>query len=83
MDPAAAVHHEHHRGDVDGRQGDVDHGDDSSPDGGGCGAGVLEEGGDDVGAGLLLRRARHLRGHPVQLGAGPLGDHGQDSSSDR
>nr|WP_244941955.1 hypothetical protein [Streptomyces rubrogriseus] len=95
---AAAVHHEHGRGDVDGRQGDVDHGGDPSPDRDGCGAGVLEEGVDDVGGdtggedrarlppraqlreqpGRLLGRAGLAGGDGVQLGAGPLGDHGQE-----
>ncbi|MFE2749525.1 hypothetical protein ACFXKX_35295 [Streptomyces scopuliridis] len=32
VEPAAAVHHEHPRGDVDGRQGDVAHGGDPGPD---------------------------------------------------
>ncbi|MFB8085004.1 hypothetical protein [Streptomyces sp. NPDC055992] len=43
VEPSAVVHHEHGRGDVDGRQGDVDHSGDPGPDHGGCGAGVLEE----------------------------------------
>ncbi|MFD8546005.1 hypothetical protein [Streptomyces sp. NPDC059649] len=40
MEPAAAVHHEHHRGDVDGRQCDVDHSGNAGPDRGGRGTGV-------------------------------------------
>jgi len=43
VEAAAFVHHEHRRGDVDGRQGDVDHGGDPGPDRGSRGAGVLEE----------------------------------------
>ncbi|MDX3697849.1 hypothetical protein PV726_48385 [Streptomyces europaeiscabiei] len=98
VEAAALVHHEHGRGDVDGRQGDVDHGGDPGPDGSSRGAGVLEEGVDDVdghlggadravlpllaqlreGLGLLLGRAGLAGGHLVQLGAGPLGDHGQE-----
>lgn len=35
VEVAAVVHHEHGRGDVDGRQGDVDHGRDAGPDHGG------------------------------------------------
>lgn len=38
-----AVHHEHDRGDVDGRQGHVNHGDDSGPNRGGGRAGALKE----------------------------------------
>jgi hypothetical protein len=40
-EPVAAVHHEHRRGDVHGRQGDIDHGGDPGPDGRRCGRGVL------------------------------------------
>jgi hypothetical protein len=48
-EPVAAVHHEHRRGDVHGRQGDIDHGGDPGPDGRRCGRGVLQEGVDGVG----------------------------------
>ncbi|GAA3914383.1 hypothetical protein GCM10023084_77570 [Streptomyces lacrimifluminis] len=48
VEAATFVHHEHRRGDVDGRQGDVDHGGDPGPDRGSRGTGVLEEGVDDV-----------------------------------
>ncbi|POX58774.1 hypothetical protein C3492_35960 [Streptomyces sp. Ru62] len=44
VEAAAVVHHEHGRGDVDGRQGDVNHGGDPGPDRGSRGAGVLEGG---------------------------------------
>ncbi|WP_328761117.1 hypothetical protein [Streptomyces sp. NBC_00272] len=37
------MHHEHDRGDVDGRQGHVNHGDDSGPNRGGGRAGALKE----------------------------------------
>ncbi|MGW2102677.1 hypothetical protein ACWCPX_34305 [Streptomyces olivaceoviridis] len=47
VEAAAVVHHEHGRGDVDGRQGDVDHGCDPGPDRGCRSAGVVEEGVDD------------------------------------
>ncbi|MEW2709104.1 hypothetical protein AB0948_29510 [Streptomyces koyangensis] len=49
VEAPAVGHHEHGRSDVDGRQGDVDHGGDSGPDRRSRGAGVLDEGGDDVG----------------------------------
>nr|WP_175430205.1 hypothetical protein [Streptomyces hawaiiensis] len=104
VEAAAFVHHEHRRGDVDGRQGHIDHGGDPGPDrrsrsrSRSRSAGVLEEGVDDVDGhpggedrarlppraqlrerpGRLLRRASLAGGHPVQLGAGPLGDHGQE-----
>ncbi|GDY70886.1 hypothetical protein SAV31267_003710 [Streptomyces avermitilis] len=48
VEAAAVVHHEHGRSDVDGRQGDVDHGSDPGPDRRSRGAGVLAEGVDDV-----------------------------------
>lgn len=98
VEAAAFVHHEHRRGDVDGRQGDIDHSGDPGPYRGSRGAGVLEEGVDDVDGhpggedrarlpprsqlgqrpGRLLPRASLARGHLVQLGAGPLRDHGQE-----
>ncbi|WP_412074655.1 hypothetical protein ACLF6K_00280 [Streptomyces xanthophaeus] len=97
VEAAAVVHHEHRRGDVDGRQRYVDHGGDPGPDRRSRGAGVFEEGVDDVDGhprgedrarlppraqlrerpGLLLGRAGLAGGDLVQLGAGPLGDHGQ------
>jgi GNAT superfamily N-acetyltransferase len=46
VEAAAFVHHERRRGDVDGRQGDVDHSGDPGPDRGSRGAGVFEEGVD-------------------------------------
>lgn len=48
VEAAAVVHHEHPRGDVDSRQGDVDHGGDPGPDRGSRSTGVLEEGVNDV-----------------------------------
>ncbi|MER6571692.1 hypothetical protein ABT288_37350 [Streptomyces sp. NPDC001093] len=48
VEPAAVVHHEHRRGDVDGRQRYVDHGGNPRPDGRRCGTGVLEKGIDDL-----------------------------------
>ncbi|MFI2619519.1 hypothetical protein [Streptomyces sp. NPDC018584] len=46
VEAPALVHHEHRRGDIDGRQRYVDHGGDPGPDRRGRGAGVLEEGVD-------------------------------------
>ncbi|MFI0829644.1 hypothetical protein ACH4Q7_35170 [Streptomyces roseolus] len=60
MEAAAVIHHERGRGDVDGRQGDVDNGRDPGPDRGGRGAGVVEEGGDDVGGDLEGEDRAHL-----------------------
>ncbi|MFJ3445774.1 hypothetical protein ACIPM2_31885 [Streptomyces sp. NPDC086081] len=57
---SSLVHYEHRRGDVDGRQGDVDCGCDAGPDRCGCGAGVLEEGVDDVGGDLAGEDRTHL-----------------------
>ncbi len=51
VEAAVLVHHEHRGGDGDGRQADVDHGRDAGPDRVRCGAGALEEGVDEVGAG--------------------------------
>ncbi|MER6406267.1 hypothetical protein ABT269_22680 [Streptomyces viridosporus] len=48
VETAAVVHHEHRRGDVDGRQCYVDHDGDPGPDRSSRGAGVLEQGVDDV-----------------------------------
>jgi hypothetical protein len=42
VEAAAVVHHEHRRGDVDGRQGDVDHDGDPGPDRRSRGTRVLE-----------------------------------------
>lgn len=50
VEAPALVHHEHCRGDVDGRQGDVDHSGDPGPNRRSRGTGVLEEGGNDVGS---------------------------------
>ncbi|GHF34945.1 hypothetical protein GCM10017776_61720 [Streptomyces griseoluteus] len=49
VEAAAFVHHEHRRGDVDSRQGEVDHGGDPGPDHRRRGAGVLEEGVEPAG----------------------------------
>ncbi len=49
VEAPAVVHHEHRRGDVDGRQGDVVHGGVPGPGRPSRGAGVFEEGVDDVG----------------------------------
>ncbi|BBC92252.1 hypothetical protein SRO_1076 [Streptomyces rochei] len=48
VEAAAVVHHEHRRGDVDSRQRYVDHGGSPGPDHRRRGAGVFEEGVDDV-----------------------------------
>ncbi|MFC8016319.1 hypothetical protein [Streptomyces cinereoruber] len=47
MEAPAVVHHEHGRGDVDGRQGDVDQGGDPGHRHG-CTAGVVEAGPEPV-----------------------------------
>lgn len=60
MEAPALVHHEHRRGDIDDRQRDVDRGRDSGPDRRSCGAGVLEEGVDDVGGDLGGEDRAHL-----------------------
>ncbi|MFD3549625.1 tyrosine-type recombinase/integrase [Streptomyces sp. NPDC058655] len=67
VEPAVAVHHEHHRRDVNGRQGDVDHGGDPGPDPGGCGAGALEERVDDAGR-RGTRRGMQVRRSPYPGG---------------
>ncbi|MFE9299400.1 hypothetical protein [Streptomyces niveus] len=48
VEPAAAVHHEHHRGDVHRRQRNVDHGRNLGP-GSRAAAGALEERVDEIG----------------------------------
>ncbi|MEU5083692.1 MULTISPECIES: hypothetical protein [Streptomyces] len=52
VETAAVVHDELRRGDVDVRQRYVDHGGDPGPERRGCGADLIEEGGDDVGGDL-------------------------------
>jgi hypothetical protein len=51
VEATVLVHHEHRGGDGDGRQTDVDHGGDPGPDRSVCGAGALEQGVDEAGAG--------------------------------
>ncbi|MEF3117630.1 hypothetical protein [Streptomyces chrestomyceticus] len=75
VEPAATVHHEHRRGDVDRRQGDVHHRGDPGPDGDGRSASALEERvhqvGTEVQDGARLPRGAQLRERPgLLLGGG-------------